>query len=94
MLEEELASRYGAEGGWALDDALSELIAQGVILRVPAKSALSNHDLYLVARGRERARYDIGELNRLLQQGRRHGSQLRSRARREGTTGGGRTYDM
>jgi len=94
MLEEELSARYGSEVGRALEQALSELVGEGVTLRVPAKEALTTHDVYLIVHGRNRPHYDLGELNRLLREGRHHGAELRSRARREEATGRNRTYRM
>ena len=94
MLEEELSSRYGSETGGSLEGALAELVAEGVLLQVPAKAALANHDIYVSVHSRKRPHYDVGELNRLLQEGRGYGTELRSRSRREEKTGDARTYRM
>lgn len=94
MLEEELSARDGSEVGRALERALSELVAGGVILRVPAKEALGTNDVYVVVHGRKRPQYDLREIDQLLREGREYGSELRARERREQTTGGSRTYRM
>jgi hypothetical protein len=94
MLAEELSARYGLETGRSLERALAELVSEGVVLQVPAKAALANHDIYLAVHSRRRPHYDVGELNRLLRDGRDYGAELRSRSRREETTGDARTYDM
>ncbi|NIO13116.1 MAG: hypothetical protein GTO31_04395 [Xanthomonadales bacterium] len=94
MLEEELSARHGSEVGRALDRALAELVAEGLILQVPAKEILASHDVYLVLHGRRRPHYDLGDLTQLLQEARHYGAELRSRARREQVTGQNRTYRM
>jgi len=94
MLEEELSSRHGSETGGSLDRALAELVAEGVLLQVPAKAALANHDIYVAVHSRKRPHYDVGELNRLLQENRGYGAELRSRSQREESTGDARTYRM
>ncbi len=90
LLEKDLSGRHGSEVGRALEQALSELVAEGVILEAPAKEARASNDVYLVVHGRKGAHYDFSELNRLL----REGEQLRSRSRREDSSGSSRSYRM
>ncbi|HUU53762.1 MAG TPA: hypothetical protein VMY87_02490 [Armatimonadota bacterium] len=94
VIAEELMSRSGAEVGPSLDQAVSELLHDGVVLRVAGEDVLSPHDVYLaVQRGRQ-PHYDISELNRLVREGRGYGAELRARARREASSTSGRSYDL
>jgi hypothetical protein len=94
VIEEELTSRSGAEVGQALDQALSELIAEGVLLRVPGKTVMSREDVFLAVQRGRRPHYDVSELNRLVRQSGSYGRDLRSRARREASTTSERSYDL
>lgn len=94
MVEDELSSRHGSETGRSLDQALSELVADGLVLEVPAEAAAANHDIYLIADRRDRPHYDVAELTRLLQEESQYGTRLRQRARREAATKHGRTYRL
>jgi len=94
MLDSELAQKYGAETGAALDEALSELLAEGILLRVPGQLAATSSDLYLAAHGHGRRHYDLSEFNRLLREGRDYRGELESRQRREASTNRGRSYRL
>jgi len=94
MLASELAEKYGAETGAALDEALSELLAEGILLRVPGHLAATSSDLYLAVHGRGRTHYDLSEFNRLLREGRDYRGELRTRQRREANTDRGRSYRL
>jgi hypothetical protein len=94
VIEEEITSRSGAEVGLALDRALSELLAEGVLMRVPGKMVMSREDVFLAVQRGARPHYDVSELSRLVHEGRGHGSELRSRARREASTTSGRSYQL
>ena len=94
MLEEELSARHGSEAGRALDQALAELAAEGVVLRVPGAMMLANHDVYLAVLERGRPQYDVSELSRLVWEGRQYAQELRRRVRREKATGRERTYRL
>jgi hypothetical protein len=94
MLSSELAQKYGAETGAPLDEALAELIAEGLVLRVPGELASASHDIYLAIHGRGRKHYDLSEFNRLLREGRDYRRELTARQRREATSGRGRSYDL
>jgi hypothetical protein len=80
--------------GQALDQALSELIAEGVLLRVPGKTVMSREDVFLAVQRGRRPHYDVSELNRLVRQSGSYGRDLRSRARREASTTSERSYDL
>lgn len=92
MLEDELSARHGSEVGRTLDQALSELASERIILRLPAKEILATHDIYLIVHRRSRPHCDAGELNKLLHEDRSYGAELRLRARRQQITGRSRTY--
>jgi len=94
LLEEELRSHYKSEVGRALDLALSELVAEGVLLQVPGKTVLANQDIYLAVHRKGQPRYDTAELDRLLREGRRYGDELRARARSERATDATRSYRL
>ena len=94
MIEDDLTSRHGSEVGRPLDQAFSELVAEGVVLQVPAQALAAQYDVYLAVQDRQRPQYDVAELNGLLREGRQYGKELRSRARREERTGRTRTYRM
>ncbi len=94
MIEDDLTSRHGSEVGRPLDQALLELVAEGVVLQVPAQALAAQYDVYLAVQNRQRPHYDVAELSGLLREGRQYGTELRSRARREEQTGRTRTYRM
>lgn len=93
MIEDELVARSGAELGRALDRALAELESEGVALKVSAMPA-SADVIYVLAHGRERQRYDVSRLNRLLAQGSEYGARLRARLRGEDSTQQGRVHRL
>lgn len=93
VIEDELRSRYRADTGPALDQALAELMAEGAVLRVPGKLVLSKEDVYLAVQ-RRRPHYEVGELNRLVREGTDYFSELRRRATRRDNTDRGRSYDL
>jgi hypothetical protein len=94
MVEAELRERYGSETTGALDAALQELVAEGVILRVPGRLLLATSDIFLAIHARRRPLYDVGLLNRLLHEGRDEEKALRSRDKRDDSTETGRTYRL
>lgn len=94
VIEEEIVSRSGAEIGRSLDEGMSELVRDGVVLRVPGKDVLSTHDVYVAVQRGRRPHYDTAELNRLVREGLSYGSHLRTRARRETSTTSSRSYDL
>lgn len=94
VIEEEIVSRSGAEIGRSLDDALSELVRDGVLLQVPGKDVLSTHDVYVAVQRGRRPHYDTAELSRLVREGLSYGAQLRTRARREASSTSSRSYDL
>lgn len=94
VIAEELTSLSGAEVGRALDQALSELLAEGVLLRVPGKMVMSREDVFLAVQRGARPHYDTSEINRLVRQGSSYAKDLRSRARREASTTTERSYDL
>ncbi|MCJ7750835.1 MAG: hypothetical protein MUQ65_07040 [Armatimonadetes bacterium] len=94
VIEEEIASHSGAEIGRSLDEALSELVRDGVVLQIPGKDVLSTHDVYLAVQRGRRPHYDTAELNRLVREGLSYGAELRTRTRREGASTSSRSYDL
>jgi len=94
VIEEELNRRAGAELGRALDQALSELIADGFVLQVPGKELLMRDDVYLAVLSKHPPRYEVSELNRLVREGSGYAAHLRTRSRREETTTGRRSYRL
>jgi hypothetical protein len=93
MLEETLAARYGSEQGRALDQALVELLADGVLLEAPGVGA-SGEPVYFVTQGQQGRRYDLSAFTRLLTEGRHYGAELRSRLRQREKTGRDRTHQL
>jgi len=93
MMEEVLAARHEAEVGPALDQALAELVAEGVVLKVSGMPVLTD-DIHVIAGGRAAARYDLSGLTRLLGEGRDYGGELRARLRRKQRTDVGRTHQL
>ena len=93
MIEDVLLNRYGAEVGRSLDRALAELVASGVVMKASAMLA-SNQEVYVVAQGRARPQFDLSGLNRLLQEGRDFGSELRARIQRKERTDIGRIHRL
>jgi hypothetical protein len=91
MIDEALVSRFGAEGGRAVDTALAELIAGGVVTKASAMPA-SSQEIYVALQGRGRPLFDLSEVSRLLEDGREHGTELRQRLQREEATRRGRTH--
>ena len=94
MIEDDLTSRHGSEVGRPLDQALLEMVAEGIVLQVPAQALAAQYDLYLAAQSGRRPHYDVAELSLLLREGRQYGTELRARARREEQTDRTRTYRM
>ncbi len=94
VIEEEIGTRSDAEVGRSLARALSELVAEGVLLRVPGKMVMSREDVYLAVQRGPRPHYDVGELNRLVRQGRTYGTELRAKESRESSTNRGRSYQL
>lgn len=94
VIEEELQRCPGTELGRALDQALSELIREGVVLRVPGKALLMREDVFVAAMAGRRPHYDVSELNRLVREGTGYGAQLRARARQEETSTASRSYRL
>ena len=94
VIEDEIVSRSGAEIGRSLDEALSELVRDGVVLQVPGKDVLSTHDVYVAVQRGPRPHYDTAELDRLVREGLSYGAQLRTRSRREASSTSGRSYDL
>jgi hypothetical protein len=94
VIEDEIVSRSGAEIGRSLDEGLSELVRDGVVLQVPGRDVLSTHDVYVAVQRGRRPHYDTAELNRLVREGLSYGSHLRTRERRETSTTSSRSYDL
>jgi len=94
VIEDEIVSRSGAEIGRALDEGLSELVRDSVVLQVPGRDVLSTHDVYVAVQRGPRPHYDTAELNRLVREGLSYGSHLRTRERRETSTTSSRSYDL
>ena len=110
MLESELAEKYQSDTTTALDEALSELTAEGVVLRVPAKWLVTQgeaarrplsrlpesaaSDVLLAIHARRHAGYDASEIGRLMREGRDYGREMESRREREADTERGRTYQL
>jgi hypothetical protein len=94
MVEGELRERYGSETAGALDAALQDLVAEGLVLKVPGRLLLATSDIFLALHARRRPPYDVGPLNRLLHEGRDEEKALRSRDKRDTSTDTGRTYRL
>ncbi|MFB3881126.1 MAG: hypothetical protein ACE149_07675 [Armatimonadota bacterium] len=94
VIEEELRRKAGSELGRALDQALSELIAEGFVLQLPGKQVLMREDVYLAVLSRPQPKYEVSELNRLVREGSGYAAQLRTRARRDEATTGRRSYSL
>jgi len=94
VMEDELRSRYGTEVGRALDRALAELVAEGALVRVPGKVVMSDHDVYLASYRGKKPHYDASRLIEVLTESRGYGAELRSRARKESSTGNSRSYQL
>jgi len=94
VIEDEIVSRSGAEIGRALDEGLSELVRDSVVLQVPGRDVLSTHDVYVAVQRGPQPHYDTAELNRLVREGLGYGSYLRDRERRETSTTSSRSYDL
>jgi len=94
MLEAELREHHGTETSEALEEALQDLVAAGVLLRVPGKLLLASSDIFLAVHARRREPYNVGLLTRLLREGRDHERELRSRQERGTSTDTGRTYRL
>ncbi len=93
MIEDVLASRYGAEAGRSLEKALSELLASGTILKASPTPG-SDHEVFVAVHARPRPQFDLAGLNRLLQEGRDWSSELRERFRRNAKKDIGRTHQL
>jgi hypothetical protein len=94
VIEEELRRHSGTELGRALDQALSELIREALVLQVPGKALLMREDVFLAVMGRPQPRYDVSELNRLVREGTSYSARLRARVRGEDTTTVSRSYRL
>jgi|GEM_PF-2418212 len=94
MLEEYLSTRGGSEGGRSLDQALAELDADGVILRMTADLGHVKQNLYFSVQNRRRPFYNLSGLDALLQQDRNLVAELRERLRRDSSTGSSRSYRL
>jgi hypothetical protein len=93
MIEEVLRSRYGAEAGRSLEKALSELIASGTILKSSPRPG-TDHEVFIAVHARPRPQFALGRLNRLLQEGRDWGGELRERLKRNEKKDIGRTHRL
>ncbi len=91
VLEDGLRQKRGIELGKTLDEALTELVAEGVILRIAGSVVLMRSDVYLAVLSRPQPHYDVAELNRLVREG---STFLKSRARQHDSTTGGRQYRL
>jgi len=87
-LEDE-ARKWGVELGLAFEQALRELVAERRLLRSVGPSG---DDVYLMVYLRARERYDLSELNRLLNGNKDRAHLLQDREDRESETRAGRTY--
>ncbi len=94
VIEDEIGTRSDAEVGRPLTRALSELVAEGVLLRVPGKMVMSREDVYLAVQRGRRPQYDVGELSRLVRQGRSYRTELRAKERSDSATNTGRSYQL
>jgi hypothetical protein len=94
VIEEELSRTPGVELGRTLDLALGELVAEGVVLRIPGKDVSSSEDVFLSAPSSRPPHWDTAELNRLVREGVSQAAELQRRERRRSTTDGSRSYDL
>lgn len=93
-LTAKLSPKFGTEVIQSLDQVLTELMREGVVLCLPAKDIAAREDLYLAVFRGPRPRYDVADLAKLLRQVGTPGAQLRQRSHRESTTDGSRSYDL
>lgn len=94
MLEDVLSSSYKSEIGRTLDQALAELIDDGVILRLPAEMLASQSDAFVAVYSKGRPHYDIAPITNLLQEVRDYGKELRTRLKHTEGSDRGRTYRL
>jgi hypothetical protein len=94
MLEDVLSSNYKSEVGRTLDQALAELINDGVVLRLPAEMLASHSDAFVAVHSKDRPHYDAAPITNLLQESRDYGKELRTRLKHTDSSGRGRTYRM
>ena len=94
VIEEELSHSVGIELGSTLDVALTELVAEGVLLHVPGREVLAQEDVYLLTAREHCPRQETAELKRLVQAQGTGADLLRHRERRRSTTDGSRSYDL
>jgi len=91
VIEDELKRRPGSELGRSLDQALSELIAEGYLLQVPGPVVLMRDPIYIAVLHKKQPHYEVAELNRLVREG---STFLKDRARRHDSTTAGRQYRL
>jgi len=94
VIETELGRLAGAEAGSAIEQALAELVREGVVLQVPGRAFMSGGDVYLAVYRGSRPQYDVSQLSRLVREGTSYGLHLRQRSRREASTTTGRSYRL
>ncbi len=93
-LASELAQKYGVGTGEPFEAALSELVTEGWVVRVPGKLVNSTADLYLAVRDHRRTAWNISTISRLLRQGRNYRAEMLARERRRKTTSRDRSYRL
>lgn len=94
MLEDILSNNYKSEIGRTLDQALAELIDEGVVLQLPAEMFAFDSDAFLAIHSKGRPRYDTAPIINLLQESRDYGKELRTRLKHTESSERGRTYRM
>ncbi len=94
MIEDVLRTRAGAECGRALDQALAELIREGMLLRTSAQVGAAQQEVFYLVHLRGRPHYSLSEIEAVLQQDRGLGADLRARHRRDRGTDVSRTYRL
>ena len=94
VMEEELSRTTGIELGPTLELALQELIAERVVLLIPARDVLSHESVYLLLPHVDRPHWDTSELRKLTREEGTRAEQLQQRERRRSTTDGSRSYDL
>ena len=90
----QLSPKFGPEVIESLDQTLTELIREGVVLCLTAKDVSARDDLYLAVFRGPRPHYDVSDLAKLLRQVGTPGAHLRQRSHRESTTDSSRSYDL
>jgi len=94
MLEDVLSSTYKSEIGRTLDQALTELINEGVVIRLPAGMLVSHSDAFVAVHSKDRPHYETAPITNLLQESRDYGKELRTRLKHTDSSSRGRTYRM